>query len=59
MAEGRIDLLQLRTGDKRAQHPAGFSEEAMPSLGTVAAITEGIRSKGTAMAVVAVGDTTI
>ena len=55
MAEGRIDLLQLRTGDKRAQHPTGFSEEAMPSLGTVAAITEGIRSKGTAMAVVAVG----
>jgi len=55
MAEGRIDLLQLRTGDKRAQHPTGFSSEASPSLSTVAAITAGIRRNGTTMAVVAVG----
>ena len=55
MAEGRIDLLQLRTGEMAPQHPTGFSPEATPNLKTVAAVTEGVRRNGTKIAVVAVG----
>jgi NADPH-dependent 2,4-dienoyl-CoA reductase/sulfur reductase-like enzyme len=55
MAQGRIDLFQLRTGDKLAQHPTGFSPETTPNLKTVAAVTKGIRDNGTDIAVVAVG----
>ena len=55
MAEGRIDLLQLRTGDKLAQHPTGFYPEANPNLKTIAAITKGIRKNNTKITVVAVG----
>jgi len=55
MAEGRIDILQLRTGDKLEQHPTGFSPVAAPSLSTIAAITKGIRKNNTNIAVSAVG----
>ncbi len=55
LAEGRIDLLQLRAGAIVYQHPTGFSPEPTPNLKTVAAVTEGIRRNGTKIAVVAVG----
>jgi 2,4-dienoyl-CoA reductase-like NADH-dependent reductase (Old Yellow Enzyme family)/thioredoxin reductase len=55
MAQGRIDLLQLRTGTISPQHPTGFIKEATPFLSTVAAVTKGIRDNGTKISVVAVG----
>lgn len=54
LAEGRIDLLQLRSGLWSAQHTTGFNREPAPLLNTVAAVTRGIRNNGTKIAVVAV-----
>lgn len=50
MAEGRIDLLQLRSGDIDPQHPTGFTPERTPFL----YMAEAVKDSGAGVAAVTI-----
>jgi 2,4-dienoyl-CoA reductase-like NADH-dependent reductase (Old Yellow Enzyme family)/NADPH-dependent 2,4-dienoyl-CoA reductase/sulfur reductase-like enzyme len=55
MAEGLIDILQLRTSHQDPNHPTGFNLEPAPFINMAATVTEGVRNNGTKIAVETVG----
>jgi 2,4-dienoyl-CoA reductase-like NADH-dependent reductase (Old Yellow Enzyme family)/NADPH-dependent 2,4-dienoyl-CoA reductase/sulfur reductase-like enzyme len=55
MAEGKIDILQLRATEQDQNHPTGFDHEAEPLIKLFAEVSEGIRSAGIQMVVETVG----
>jgi len=55
MAEGKIDILQLRISEQDPNHPTGFDKEAEPFISMAAEVSEGIRSQGTKMVIETVG----
>ena len=55
MAEGRIDILQLRTSEQDWNHPSGFDKEAQPFIDMAGVVSEGIRSRGGKVLVETVG----